>query len=743
MMNQPEPLLEGGGPSFSISAALAVLRKRLWLVLGITILAPVVTGLLLSRQPKIYEATVSLIIDASVPQYLGQSFKDVVELEASWWSAQESLQTELKVMSSHTQAVAVARVLCAKPFGEDKQPVLKRILPGADCADPQTFETAAPILQSLLRITPIKESRVVNVTVNYNDAELAALLANTIAQVYAERNLERRLSQSEGAATWLGDEYGDLTRQLNEAEHALIDFKKRNNVVAVGLEDQQNDLSTRRKRLSEELNAVQVKLIGMRAQRDQFAALQSDDPLNDVRPGIADTPVMIKLKELYIEQYAKLVELKGRYLEKHPTVVAQEARLDAIRNDLKREAALLGRTVDAQFQALLKQERDLKNSMDIATRESLQLELRAIEYNRLKRNFERLSKLVEQVGGRKSETSLAGHMKTNNVRILDLALVPSAPVAPNVPRGVGIAFALALVFAIGLAYVIEIVDSTVKTQEDIEKSTGLVFLGLIPRIESTKNEEPAAGLPPVAAEGLRRGSKDLYVLAHPRSPVAECCRAIRTNLLFMRPDKPAKSILVTSAGPEEGKTTTAVSLAITMAQSGLRVLLVDTDMRRPRLHKAFGIPNTADGISRAIVGEVSAVAAVRDTGIPNLFVLPCGALPPNPAELLHTERFARMVTELTAAYDRVIFDSPPVGAVTDAAILARITDGTILVAKSGRTSRGALTQVRKILKAEQINVLGCVLNDLDLNDQSQGYHYYYSRYGYYSSERRESAATDA
>ena len=184
------------------------------------------------------------------------------------------------------------------------------------------------------------------------------------------------------------------------------------------------------------------------------------------------------------------------------------------------------------------------------------------------------------------------------------------------------------------------------------------------------------------------GSKDLYVLSHPKSAVAECCRAIRTNLLFMTPDNPARTLLVTSAGSQEGKTTTAVNLAITLAQSGLRVLLVDTDMRRPRLHKAFGIPATSDGLSRAIVGETAVLDQVRETGVPNLSLLPCGATPPNPAELLHAERFHRIVGELSDAFDRVIFDSPPVGPVTDAAILARITDGTIIVAKFGSTSQG-------------------------------------------------------
>jgi capsular exopolysaccharide synthesis family protein len=441
---------------------------------------------------------------------------------------------------------------------------------------------------------------------------------------------------------------------------------------------------------------------------------------------------MLKLKELYIDQYTKLVELKGKYLEKHPTVVAQESRLDAIRNDLKREAGLLTKNVEAAYNTLIKQQHDLKSALDATTKDALQLEQRAIEYNRLKRNFERLAKLSEQVGGRERETSLAGHLKTNNVRLLDAALIPEVPIAPNLSRAVALSGLLALLVALGLAFLLEVLDSTVKSQEDVEKSAGLVFLGLIPRIESDK-EPILQNVPPAVSDLVRSGSKDLFVLTHPRSPVAECCRAIRTNLLFMRPDKPLKTLLITSARPQEGKTTTAISLAITMAQSGLRVLLVDTDLRMPRLHRAFGIPASGDGVSRVIVGEAVAADMIKETGIPNLYLLPCGALPPNPAELLHAERFKRLIAELSASFDRVIFDSPPVGAVTDASILARLTDGTVLVAKSGRTSRDTLAMARRQVAGDgSVNVLGCILNDIDLSKQGQYGYYYYSRYGYYS-----------
>jgi capsular exopolysaccharide synthesis family protein len=713
----------------SFKSLFAALRKRVWLIVGIIVAVPALVGFVVSKQPKVYRAQTSIIIDSSVPQYLGSNFKDVVELESSWWSAQETLQTELRIIQSHSQAVAVAQALCDRRLPGSDEPALQRLVPGVSCKEPGAIEKVAPLLQAIVQTDPVASSRVVNMLVEHSDPAVAAFVANTAAQVYAQRNLERRIAQSEGAANWLGDEYGDLTRQLNEAQTALIEFKRQNNVVAVAIEDQQNDLSARHKKLSDELSTIEVKLIALRANRDQNARIQADQPLDELPPGIADSPIMVRLKEMYVDQYGKLLEMRGKYLEKHPTVVAQESRVQSIRDDLRKEAVRIAKDIDAQYGILVKQQHDLRAALDSATHEALQLEQRAIEYNRLKRNFDRLAKLSEQVGGRDLETSVAGHLKTNNVRVLDGAQVPAAPVSPNIIRAVLVSIVVALFLAIGLALLLDWLDSAVHTQEDVEQAAKLVFLGLIPRIAIDERTSTRNG-----------ASKDLYVLDHPKSPLAECCRSIRTNLLFMSPDRPAKTLLVTSAAPQEGKTTTAVNLAITMAQSGLRVLLVDTDMRRPRLHRAFGVSSETDGISSATVGDRDVLDMVRSTEVPNLFLLPCGPLPPNPAELMHADRFKLIVERLAEHYDRVIFDSPPVGVVTDAAILARLTHGTVLVAKSGATTKETLRVAKRVLSDATVNLLGCILNDFDLTRQRGYGYYYYSKHGYYGSSDDEQPA---
>ena len=745
----PDPLasLESGGIGLSLQEIKNVLSKRKWLILVCLVTIPISVGVFVSRLPKVYEAQTTIVIDAAIPQYLGQGFRDAVEIDSTWWSAQEALATEFRILQSHSLALAVSRVLCTTKLDpKSDETVMKRLLPGVDCSVERSLnEQAAPHVQSLVRIEPAKDSRVVAILIRHYDPALAAALANHVAHTYVQRNLERRLSASEGAATWLSDEYTDLQTQLNEAERALLEFKKKNNILAVAIDEQQNELSSRRKKLSDELSTTQVRLLTTRATREQYQALFTDDPMTSVQPGVTDSGVVLKLKELYIDQYTKLVEMRGKYLDKHPLLEAQETRLAQVKSDLRREAVQAMKGVEAQYAALLKQEKDLKIALDGATRDSLALEQRAIEFNRLKRNFDRLSKVGEQVGGRERETVLAGHLKMNNIRVLDAALVPIVPTAPNVPRAIGVAFAIALLVGFGLAFLLDVADSTVRTQDDMERLLGVPFLGLIPKIaEDPKSVEVA---PPPGLAALSKteiGKRDLYALIYPKSAVAECARAIRTNLLFSRPDDPPRTLLITSAGPQDGKTTTSVNLAISLAQSGMKVLLVDTDMRKPRLHKVFGIPSSLEGLSKAIVGETDPLKAIRETGIPNVSLLPCGAIPPNPAELLHSERFKQVLKVLCQNYDRVLLDSPPVDAVTDSAILAQLTDGTIFVAKSHKTSKAALARARRALNSHGTsNLLGCVLNDLDLSKQTGYEYYYYSRYGSYYGKSEEDIAKEA
>jgi capsular exopolysaccharide synthesis family protein len=284
-----------------------------------------------------------------------------------------------------------------------------------------------------------------------------------------------------------------------------------------------------------------------------------------------------------------------------------------------------------------------------------------------------------------------------------------------VPQGVLMGIIAGLVLGLGLALLLEFMDASVASQQEIEERLGMTFLGFVPSIpDAPTNTE----------------SRDLHIHREPKSLIAECTRSIRTNLLFMSPDKPFKRMLVTSSGPQEGKSTTAINLGIAMAQSGNKVLIIDTDMRRPRLHKAFGVSNEV-GVSSLVVGEGKIDAAIKSTEVPGLFLMPCGPIPPNPAELMHTKAFGDLLDQLGQRFDRLILDSPPVGAVADAVVLATRVDGVVMVLKAGKTHRDMAKRTVKALRDVKANLYGAVLNDVNLERSKYGDYYYGYSYRYY------------
>jgi succinoglycan biosynthesis transport protein ExoP len=740
MMTDPLDKLTSRKSPFNTRSVLILLRKYVWMILGVSLTVPAIAGYLTSRTPRSYEARASIVIEASVPQYLGTGFRDVVDLEPNWWNSREQLETEFRILVSESQASATAKALCDKQFRG--KPALNFLVPDASCTSQSEYDKVAPIIQGILRAEPVKDSRMVYLVTRSTDPDFAALLANTIAQVYLRRNLERRLSGSQDASSWLEQQHGDLETLLRNAEKALLEYKKKHNIVAVAVEDDESEISTKRQTITRELTEIEVRLVTIRAQREIFNSTKWSDPIAEFSPGMADSAVAAKLKEAYMDQYVVYLELRSKYLEKHPAVTAVEARLGLLKSDLTRELEISRKSLDFQLEMLTKQAAELQAALNTTTKEALSLEGRAAEYHRLKREFEHLVTLTGQVGGRGLETNLVSHLRTNNVRFLDAARSPRAPVAPDVPGAVMIGAVAGILLAFALIGLLESLDNTVKSQDDLEGQVGITFLGFIPSIVDEAADDALPESKGDSGDRKRANLRDTYVWRHPKSSVAECCRSIRTNLLFMSPDRPARTLLITSASPQEGKTTVALSLAATLAQSGLSVLLVDTDMRRPHLHQAFGFPSTSEGLSKAIVGETDVFSVIQKTEIPHLSLLPCGASPPNPAELLHAERFAAIVEQLSQRYDRIIFDSPPVGAVTDAAILARITGGTVFVARAGRTSRDALASaVRQVGADGSVNVLGCVINDLNpLKHGGYGARYYYATYGtYYGAGEKESS----
>jgi capsular exopolysaccharide synthesis family protein len=470
------------------------------------------------------------------------------------------------------------------------------------------------------------------------------------------------------------------------------------------------------------LTNARLKKAELQARNEAIAALGKDIKVGagaeSLQP-VAGSQAIQALKVRYLDTRSECADLKARYLEDHPRIEECDKKVALAKQGLEEQLKIALEGVKNEYQEIAKTERNLQALLNETKSDAFGLNQYEREYLELKRAHDNNQRLYELVLKRLKDTGVSGMLQVSNVRILDRARMKGSPVRPNTPRNLALAIVMGLMGGVALAFAIEYLDRSVTTQDQVEQQLGLTFLGLFPSIERGKDGK----------------LQELHVHTAPKSAVAECLRAIRTNLLFMSPDRPLRTILVTSSGPQEGKTTTATSLAITMAGSGNRVLLVDADMRRPRVHKVFGIPN-GGGLSSLVLGDGRLADAIRETEVPGLYALPCGPVPPNPAELLHTAAFRKLLAEMAQGFDRVIVDSPPVGVVADAVVMSTHVDGTVVVVKAGRTSREVARKGIRQLRDVNANVLGAVLNDVDL--QKHGQYAYYQQYGYYYGDSRPS-----
>lgn len=432
-------------------------------------------------------------------------------------------------------------------------------------------------------------------------------------------------------------------------------------------------------------------------------------------PAARENLTLQKLKDRMLSLRTECTELQSRYLDQHPKLTECRDKLALVERDFQRELSNLVVGTEAELREAVEKERNLLALFNEVKAEAFEVEKKKLELDRLKQESDSAKRQYDSVFKRLKDIELSGLLRTSNVRVLDAARPSMAPVRPNVPQSILLGVLAGLLAGLGLALLLEFLDSSVTSQLEIEERLGLTFLGLVPTIPASTTEGQ---------------SKDLHIYREPKSHIAECTRAVRTNLLFMSPDKPLKRMLVTSSGPQEGKSTTAINLAIAMAQSGQRVLIVDTDMRRPRLHKAFGVPNDV-GVSSLVVGEGKLEDAIKTTEVPGVYLLPCGPVSPNPAELLHTKAFGELLATLDGRFDRVLLDSPPVGAVADAVVLATQVAGVVIVLKAGVTHRDVAKRTVRALNDVKAPILGAVLNDVNLDRSRYGDYYYGYAYRYY------------
>lgn len=719
------------------------IRPHLWLIATVTLAVAAIVVAVTNRQPRIYEATSVIEYDPHPTRPLGDSVEDIESGASDFWASQEFFETQNRIIASRMVAERVVERLALRhdpTFLDDPESV------GPDWAG-LTLTQAAELLQSRLTVESLEGTRLVDIRVQDRDPERAALIANTIADVYIQKTIEDRLGSTVSALEWLGEQLDGLRHDLDESERALHAFKQDHNILSVSVEDRQNLVAADLEHFSTALAGARTHRMELRARLARLRVLSRAGTVEERAAGLSDVATIEALQAQLRTSLAEHEALATRYGPEHPRIIEVSTEIESLRRQLDEEIQGTLRAAEADLGEAGALEADLRRAVEDANAAGLELNLWEIEFTQLSRERENNEKLYETVLERTTETDLTRMLRTTHVRTVDLALAPTRPVSPQIPRAAVYGLGGGLVLGLAIAFLLTRLDRRVKSMQQAE-DLGLTILGVLRIVdEAALSSGPKTGRNPAPAR--RRGAKgkstasDLVVHTHPLSATSENFRMLRTNLMFMAGDRPLRALAVTSPNPREGKTTVTTNLATSIAQSGKTVLVVDADMRRPRVHYAFGVSGRV-GLTSILVGDATLDSATLDTVVPGLRVLPCGPIPPNPAELLHRDRFHALIAEAREKFDFVICDSPPLGAVTDAAILASQMDGTLVVVRAAQTTAEAITSVLRQLRDVGATVVGGVLNGFDPRyrryEGADGYYYHYYRRGeYYASHTGDEA----
>ena len=556
-----------------------------------------------------------------------------------------------------------------------------------------------------LSVQMVRSSQLFRVRFDSFSPELAAKVANTVAEEYIRLNVERKFSSNSSAKSFLNQEISRLQARLETSERDLYEFARRHQVVDV--EDRNNFMTVRLANLNAEVTRVRSERISA----ESLYSLAREGNAQNL-PQILEQPLVVSLKERY-------ASLEGEYFRLSKVFKPKYPRLQEIRADMEQVNPSMVAEIDRQVASLgmasgqLKRREDLLSSeVDRLKNEIFDLQDRAVQYNILKREWETNRELYSGLLERMKEVDVAAGLEINNVAIIDRAS-RGGKFKPNLLSNLAKAGLLGLFGGLGLAFLLAFLDNTVRTPEELEQVVHLANLGLLPLMVQSKERSKAV-------------TKKLDLASHltADNELAEAFRSVRTSLMFSTPDGAPQVLLITSASSGEGKTTAVINLATVFAQNGEQVLVVDADLRKPRAYKTLKVPHSP-GLTEYLVQ--APLGDIAQTFIPGVSLLPSGIIPPNPVELLGSKTFDIFIQMMRGQFDRIIIDAPPVLGLADAIIVSTKVDGVMLVVSAGRISKDALKQCVKRLRMVRAPLVGCVLNNVDVSSSEYGE---YSRYYY-------------
>ena len=710
---------ETGNDHLTIADLWRVLQKRRWLVLGslgfVVLLVTAISILL----PRRYDAYAKLLLDLEGSENLAL---DQVVMPVGI-DLDTKLQTQMRIVQSDTIATGVIEEL-----GLQNEPefVGKQTRTGRSFANLDVRTRAALVdrFHRAVRVELIPKTEIIEIHFRSGDPSFAANVANAVARTYLENNFQTKYQAMRQTSDWLTKQLDDVKKNGEIAEQQLISYQKKTGLL--GTDETHNIVVDRLELLNKALSEAEGDRI-MKEAKYRIAMTENPDLIANVVP----ESLLGTLYKQRADSRSEYAQLAAKYGVSYPRVIQLQSQLSELDSSIAQETVKVSESLRAEYRAALRSQEMLQATFEKQKDSAFKMNEDAIQYGIMRREVESSRDLYEGLLKKLKEAGILAGLRSSNINIIDVATVPVVPVEPRIPLNIALGCVGGLLFGISAAFIVESVDSSIRTPEDVENYCSLPPLGIIPSVSSTSS---------TARRTLVSGTTPQLILPvtveHRNSGTAEAFRALRTSLMLSSPGVPPQVVVVTSAVMQEGKSFVSINLAVVLAQTGQQVLLVDADMRRPAVTKYMGIPMNA-GLSACLAGTKEPGAMIEKVEeIPGLHVMPAGLLPPYPAELLASEALPRLVQGWREQFQYVVIDTPPALAVTDAVVSARVADAVVLVARSEKTRRQSLTRVRDLLIKSRAHIAGVVVNDLsyDSVDYRQYYGYYGNNYdAYYHS----------
>lgn len=707
-------------PTFDLASYWRLALKYRLLILGCFLGALVIGATLTLLMTPIYTAKATLQIDREAARILDTEDGPPRE---NLMAGEEFFQTQYGLLRSRSLAERVIESLGLANSNEALEAMGVEVPEASGTATAQASRRRAAALETLqgnLSVSPVRGSRLVAVGYDNPNPVVAARIANAFAENFIQSNLDRKFESSSYARAFLEERIAQTKERLESAERQLVAYAANQQIINVREPSEGAASGSATESLtSNNLVALNSALARTRAERvaaeERWRSAGTSDLMT--LPEVLQNPTIQRLTEqralLDVEYQQKL----SIYRPEYPEMVQLKARIDEADGQIRTLAGNIRTSIQSQYQIAANQERSLQAQVTGLTGDVLDLRDRSIQYNILQRELDTTRTLYEGLLQRYKEVGVTGGVTSNNISIVDLATPPGAPSKPNMMLNMALAALLGLGIGGLAALVLEALDETLATPDDAEKKLGVSVLGVIPFLE--------------------KGESPLDALGDIRSGFSEAYYSLRTALQFSTPDGAPTSLLVTSARPAEGKSTTAYAIALNLARVGKRVLLVDGDLRNPSMHRVVGVENER-GMSNLLSGSADLAGVVQPTRQENLFFIPCGPLPPNPAELWGGDRLRQFLAETRNSFDHVVIDGPPVLGFADSPILAAAASGVIFALESRGTRRGQARGALKRLQVGRAHLLGAVLTKFSTKSAAYGYGGYDYAYDYHYGAEPES-----